>query len=36
VHVDTHTLQKAPIPPRLREALQRGANGKQIDHAAYL
>jgi acyl-CoA thioester hydrolase len=36
VHVDTHTLQKAPIPTRLREALQRGAGGKSVDHAAYL
>jgi acyl-CoA thioester hydrolase len=36
VHVDTHTLRKAPIPGRLREALERGAPGKQVDHAAYL
>jgi acyl-CoA thioester hydrolase len=35
VHVDTHTLQKAPIPARLREALERGAAGKRVDHAAY-
>ena len=27
VHVDTHTLKKAPIPARLREALERGAAG---------
>jgi acyl-CoA thioester hydrolase len=36
VHVDTHTLKKAPMPSRLREALERGANGKSVDHAAYL
>ena len=36
VHVDTHTLKKSPIPPRLRDALERGAAGKQVDHAAYL
>ena len=36
VHVDTHTLKKAPMPARLREALERGANGKYVDHAAYL
>jgi acyl-CoA thioester hydrolase len=36
VHVDTHTLQKAPNPTRLRDALERGAAGKQVDHAAYL
>jgi acyl-CoA thioester hydrolase len=36
VHVDTHTLKKAPIPPRLRAALQQGAKGKAVDHAAYL
>lgn len=36
VHVDTHTLKKSPIPPRLREALERGAPGKSVDHAAYL
>ena len=36
VHVDTHTLQKSPIPARLREALERGAPGFRVDHAAYL
>jgi acyl-CoA thioester hydrolase len=36
VHVDTHTLKKAPIPARLRDALERGAAGKSVDHAAYL
>ena len=36
VHVDTHTLQKAPIPARLRAALERGAPGKRVDHAAHL
>jgi acyl-CoA thioester hydrolase len=35
VHVDTHTLTKAPIPPRLREALTRGAAGKRVDHAGH-
>ena len=34
VHVDTHTLKKAPIPARLREALERGAPGSRVDHAA--
>lgn len=36
VHVDTHTLSKAPLPPRLREALARGADGHVCDHAGYL
>jgi acyl-CoA thioester hydrolase len=36
VHVDTHTLTKAPLPSRLREALTRGAPGVKVDHAAYL
>ena len=36
VHVDTHTLKKSPIPARLRDALERGAAGKHVDHAAYL
>ena len=36
VNVDTHTLTKAPMPARLREALERGANGKYVDHAAYM
>jgi acyl-CoA thioester hydrolase len=36
VHVDTHTLTKAPLPPRLRDALARGAPGVSVDHAAYL
>ena len=35
VHVDAHTLKKAPIPTRLREALERGAAGKTVDHAGY-
>jgi acyl-CoA thioester hydrolase len=35
VHVDTHTLAKSPLPPRLREALARGAPGKKVDHASY-
>jgi acyl-CoA thioester hydrolase len=36
VHVDTHTLTKAPLPQRLREALTRGAEGHVCDHAGYL
>jgi acyl-CoA thioester hydrolase len=36
VHVDTHTLKKAPMPDRLRAALERGAAGLKVDHAAYL
>ena len=36
VHVDTHTLTKAPLPQRLREALTRGADGRVCDHAGYL
>jgi acyl-CoA thioester hydrolase len=36
VHVDHHTLQKSPLPPKLREALERGASNVTIDHAAYL
>lgn len=35
VHVDAHTLTKAPLPPHVREALTRGAPGRSIDHAAY-
>jgi acyl-CoA thioester hydrolase len=35
VHVDTRTLAKAPLPPRLRDALARGAPGVTVDHAAY-
>ena len=36
VHVDTHTLREAPIPVRLCDALERGAPGRAVDHAAYL
>jgi acyl-CoA thioester hydrolase len=36
VHVDTHTLTKAPLPPRLRDSLACGAPGVAVDHAAYL
>jgi|SRR5688500_18470300 acyl-CoA thioester hydrolase len=36
VHVDTHTLTKAALPQRLREALTRGADGHVCDHAGYL
>ena len=28
VHVDTHTLKKAPMPARLREALERGGQSR--------
>ena len=35
VHVDTHTLTKAPLPPHVREALTRGAPGVTVDHAAW-
>lgn len=35
VHVDTHTLTKAPLPSHVREALTRGAPGRLCDHAAY-
>jgi len=36
VHVDHHTLQKSPLPPALRAALERGAPGVTVDHAGYL
>lgn len=36
VHVDHHTLQKSPLPPALRAALERGASNVTIDHAGYL
>ncbi|MBX7164788.1 MAG: acyl-CoA thioesterase [Pirellulales bacterium] len=36
VMVDAVTLDKTPIPGHLREILQRGAPGKQIDHAGWL
>jgi acyl-CoA thioester hydrolase len=36
VFVDHHTLRKAPIPPDVRAALERGAPGVVIDHAAHL
>lgn len=36
VHVDHHTLQKSPLPAKLREAMERGASNVTIDHAAYL
>ena len=35
VHVDTHTLTKAPLPPHVRAALTRGAPGVTVDHAAW-
>ena len=36
VHVDTKTLQKQPVPQRLRDAFARGAPGVSVDHAGYL
>jgi acyl-CoA thioester hydrolase len=36
VHVDTHTLTKAPLPSHLRESLTRGAPGVKVDHARWL
>jgi acyl-CoA thioester hydrolase len=35
VHVDHHTLAKAPLPPHLRDSLTRGADSAAVDHAAY-
>jgi len=36
VLVAAHTLVKMPLPADFRTALERGANGKTTDHAAYL
>ena len=36
VLVDAKTLAKTPLPADLRAALERGAPGVHIDHAAYL
>jgi len=36
VLVDAQTLAKTPLPSDLRAALERGAPGVHIDHAAYL
>ena len=36
VHVDNRTLTKSPVPQHLREALEKGAKGVVVDHAAYL
>lgn len=36
VMVDAHTLQKTPVPPHIRAALERGAPGAVTDHAGYL
>ena len=36
VHVDHHTLTKAPIPPRLRAALESDISNVTIDHAGHL
>lgn len=35
VLVDAKTLTKTPLPPHIRAALQEGALGRTIDHAAY-
>jgi len=35
VHVDPAQFHKLPLPERLRERLQNGAQGRSIDHAAY-
>ncbi|HEY8553442.1 MAG TPA: thioesterase family protein [Burkholderiales bacterium] len=36
VLVDAKTLAKTPLPADLRAALERGAPGVHVDHAAYL
>jgi len=36
VLVAAHTLGKVPLPADFRAALEQGAKGKTIDHAAYL
>lgn len=36
VLVAPHTLNKAPIPPQLRAAMEKGAPGVVTDHAGYL
>ncbi|HEY6307684.1 MAG TPA: thioesterase family protein [Candidatus Angelobacter sp.] len=36
VLVAPHTLNKAPIPPQLRAAMEKGAPGMVTDHAGYL
>ena len=36
VLVAAHTLEKMSLPADFRAALERGANGKTVDHAAYL
>lgn len=36
VLVDHATLSKKPVPGGMRERLERGAPGVQVDHAAYL
>lgn len=35
VLVTPHSLRKTPIPPDLRSAMQQGAAGQVVDHAAY-
>jgi acyl-CoA thioester hydrolase len=36
VQVEVATLQKQPLSPGFRAALERGAPGKAVDHAGYL
>jgi acyl-CoA thioester hydrolase len=36
VYVDPQTLKKAPVPDDLRAALEHGAKGVVVDHAAYV
>jgi acyl-CoA thioester hydrolase len=36
VMMKAHTLEKTPIPPPIRAALEQGAQGKVVDHAGYL
>lgn len=36
VHVDMHASVKTPLPPALRAAFERGADGHVHDHAGYL
>ncbi len=36
VYIDPKTMSKKPMPPEVREALERGAPDTIIDHAGYL
>jgi acyl-CoA thioester hydrolase len=33
VLVEAHTLRKAPLPPHVRAAFEKGAPGQVVDHA---